>query len=179
MAGRRSTGEAGQALHGGRIDAQFVEQVRHVGADVIDQILAGRQQGLQDVVGHRRDAVRPPTLGPDDRGRGPARPRGEPGTVPVSGQELAVQRDQLHAADDLRERVRGQPPLWLVRFRHACVRAISLRAERLIPAEQAVHQLTLDTRDDKARDLEAALDLARARYGPGVAGAAAAYRHTA
>ncbi|MET8438684.1 helix-hairpin-helix domain-containing protein [Streptomyces sp900116325] len=73
----------------------------------------------------------------------------------------------------------GRELLALLGLQRARVRAISLRAERLIRAEQAAHQLTLDTRDDKARDLEAALDLARARYGPGVAGAAAAYRHTA
>jgi DNA polymerase-4 len=73
----------------------------------------------------------------------------------------------------------GRELLTLLGLQRARVRAISLRAEWLIPAEQAVHQITLDTRDDKARDLEAALDLARARYGPGVAGAAAAYRHTA
>ncbi|MFD8692714.1 helix-hairpin-helix domain-containing protein [Streptomyces sp. NPDC059651] len=56
-------------------------------------------------------------------------------------------------------------------LQRARVRAISLRAERLLPAEQAAHQLTLDSRDDKARDLEAALDRARARarYGPGIA----------
>ncbi|MFJ7948331.1 helix-hairpin-helix domain-containing protein [Streptomyces sp. NPDC096354] len=64
-------------------------------------------------------------------------------------------------------------------LQRARVRVMSLRAERLIPAEQAVHQLAIDTRDDKARDLEAALDRARARFGLGVAGAAAAYRRTA
>ncbi|MER7810302.1 helix-hairpin-helix domain-containing protein [Streptomyces sp900116325] len=64
-------------------------------------------------------------------------------------------------------------------LQRARVRVMSLRAERLIPAEQAVHQLAIDTRDDKARDLEVALDRARARYGLGVAGAAAAYRRTA
>ncbi|MER5615898.1 helix-hairpin-helix domain-containing protein [Streptomyces sp. NPDC002215] len=61
-------------------------------------------------------------------------------------------------------------------LQRARVRAISLRAERLFPASQAAHQLTLDTRDDKARDLEAALDRARTRYGTGIAGAASAYR---
>ncbi|WP_372446652.1 DNA polymerase Y family protein [Streptomyces laculatispora] len=58
-------------------------------------------------------------------------------------------------------------------LRRARVRTIALRAQRLLPAEDAVHQLALDTSDDKARDLEAALD--RARYGPGIAGTAAAY----
>ncbi|WNI34438.1 hypothetical protein [Streptomyces sp. ITFR-6] len=63
-------------------------------------------------------------------------------------------------------------------LQRARLRAISLRAERLLPAEQAVHQLTLDTGDGKARDLEAALDRARARYGSGIAASAAAYRRT-
>ncbi|MFB6984495.1 helix-hairpin-helix domain-containing protein [Streptomyces sp. NPDC056304] len=61
-------------------------------------------------------------------------------------------------------------------LQRARVRAISLRAERLLPASQAAHQLTLDARDNKARDLETALDRARARYGAGIAGAASAYR---
>ncbi|MFE5108289.1 helix-hairpin-helix domain-containing protein [Streptomyces sp. NPDC056663] len=70
----------------------------------------------------------------------------------------------------------GRDLLASLGLQRARVRAFSLRAERLIPAEQATHQLTLDTRDDKARDLETALDRARARYGPGIAGSAAAYR---
>ncbi|MFE2094918.1 hypothetical protein [Streptomyces sp. NPDC059460] len=70
----------------------------------------------------------------------------------------------------------GRDLLNLLGLQRARVRTISLRAERLIPAEYAVHQLTLDTRDDKAHDLETALD--RARYGPTAAGAAAAYRRT-
>ncbi|WP_285572923.1 helix-hairpin-helix domain-containing protein [Streptomyces sp. RTGN2] len=53
-------------------------------------------------------------------------------------------------------------------LQRARVRTLSLRAERLLPAEQAVHQLALDTRDDKARVLEAILDRARIRYGPGI-----------
>ena len=43
-------------------------------------------------------------------------------------------------------------------------RVISLRSEQLFPAERAVHQLSLGTRDDKACDLEAALDRACGRY---------------
>lgn len=54
------------------------------------------------------------------------------------------------------------------------VRAISMRAERLQPAEHAVHQLALDSRDGKAHDLEAALD--RDRYGPATDGNATTYR---
>lgn len=70
----------------------------------------------------------------------------------------------------------GRELLALLSLERARVRAISFRAERLVPAETATHQLTFDTRDDKARDLETALDRARARYGPGIAGSAAAYR---
>ncbi|MFD3729659.1 hypothetical protein [Streptomyces sp. NPDC058671] len=62
-------------------------------------------------------------------------------------------------------------------LQRARVRSLSLRAERLQPAETAVHQLPLGTNDDRARDLEAALDRARARYRPGIVGSAAAYRH--
>ncbi|MFJ4003893.1 DNA polymerase thumb domain-containing protein [Streptomyces sp. NPDC090023] len=60
-------------------------------------------------------------------------------------------------------------------LQRARVRSISLRAERLRPAAHATHQLTLDDRDEKLHRLEAALDRARARYGPGVAGAASAF----
>ncbi|MFJ6514099.1 DNA polymerase thumb domain-containing protein [Streptomyces sp. NPDC091406] len=60
-------------------------------------------------------------------------------------------------------------------LQRARVRALALRAERLLPAEDMVHQLTLDTRDDKLRRLETALDKAAARYGPGVAGAASTF----
>ncbi|MFC9243949.1 hypothetical protein ACFT7S_07855 [Streptomyces sp. NPDC057136] len=70
----------------------------------------------------------------------------------------------------------GRELLTLLALERARVRAISLRAEQLTPAETATHQLTFDTRDDRARDLEAALDRARTRYGSGIAGAAAAYR---
>ncbi|MFD9047913.1 DNA polymerase Y family protein [Streptomyces zaomyceticus] len=61
-------------------------------------------------------------------------------------------------------------------LQRARVRTLALRAERLQPAETATHQLTLDIRDDQARDLEAALDRARARYNPRIVGSAAAYR---
>ncbi|MFJ6017530.1 DNA polymerase thumb domain-containing protein [Streptomyces sp. NPDC092952] len=56
-------------------------------------------------------------------------------------------------------------------LQRARVRALALRAERLLPAEHTVHQLTLDDRDDKQRRLEAALDKAAARYGPGIGAA--------
>ncbi|MDX3433911.1 helix-hairpin-helix domain-containing protein [Streptomyces sp. ME01-18a] len=61
-------------------------------------------------------------------------------------------------------------------LQRARVQAISLRAERLQPAEHAPRQLTLDPCDDNARSLEAALDRARTRFGTCIAGSAAAYR---
>ncbi|MFE5628318.1 hypothetical protein [Streptomyces sp. NPDC056543] len=70
----------------------------------------------------------------------------------------------------------GRELLASLGLQRARVRALSVRAERLQPAETASHQLALDTRDEKARDLETALDRARTRYGPSAAGAAAAYR---
>ncbi|MEU1798228.1 DNA polymerase Y family protein [Streptomyces californicus] len=60
-------------------------------------------------------------------------------------------------------------------LQRARVRALTLRAERLLPAEETVHQLTLDNRDDKLRRLETALDKASTRYRPGIAGAASAF----
>nr|WP_324605348.1 hypothetical protein [Streptomyces sp. NRRL F-2664] len=50
-------------------------------------------------------------------------------------------------------------------LQRARVRALSLRAEELIPAERAVRQLSLDPEDDKARRLEAVTDLVRTRFG--------------
>ncbi|WP_329046784.1 DNA polymerase Y family protein [Streptomyces sp. NBC_01422] len=70
----------------------------------------------------------------------------------------------------------GRDLLARLGLQRARVRAISLRAERLRPAEHASRQLTLDPRDDKARSLEAALDRARTRYGTGIAGSASAYQ---
>ncbi|HEY9328040.1 MAG TPA: hypothetical protein VIS09_07355 [Streptomyces sp.] len=61
-------------------------------------------------------------------------------------------------------------------LQRARVQAITLRAERLQPAEHAPRQLTLDPRDDQVRSLEAALDRARTRFGTGFAGSAATYR---
>ncbi|MEW1699414.1 hypothetical protein [Streptomyces sp. NPDC091278] len=57
-------------------------------------------------------------------------------------------------------------------LQRARVRALALRADRLQNADHAVHQLTLDDTDDRLRRLETALDRARTRYGPGIAGAA-------
>ncbi|MFH9234410.1 DNA polymerase thumb domain-containing protein [Streptomyces globisporus] len=63
-------------------------------------------------------------------------------------------------------------------LQRARVRALALRAERLRPAEETVHQLTLDQRDDRLRRLEAALDRAASRYGPGITGAASTFTRT-
>ncbi|MEU5372498.1 helix-hairpin-helix domain-containing protein [Streptomyces sp. NPDC005951] len=60
-------------------------------------------------------------------------------------------------------------------LQRARVRTLALRAERLRPAEDTIHQLTLDTRDDKLRRLETALDKAATRYGCGVAAAASTF----
>ncbi|MFJ8770258.1 DNA polymerase Y family protein [Streptomyces clavifer] len=60
-------------------------------------------------------------------------------------------------------------------LQRARIRALALRAERLLPAEDAVHQLTFDDRDDKLRRIETALDKAANRYRPGIAGVASAF----
>ncbi|MBE8476641.1 DNA polymerase Y family protein [Streptomyces justiciae] len=51
-------------------------------------------------------------------------------------------------------------------LQRARVRAMSLRAETLGPAEQASHQLTFDPTDDKLRRIEEVADRARAKFGP-------------
>ncbi|MER6997305.1 hypothetical protein [Streptomyces sp. NPDC000410] len=51
-------------------------------------------------------------------------------------------------------------------LQRARVRSLALRAEGLIPAERAAHQLTFDPADEKARRIEAVADRARARFGP-------------
>ncbi|MFC9948491.1 DinB/UmuC family translesion DNA polymerase [Streptomyces pratensis] len=63
-------------------------------------------------------------------------------------------------------------------LQRARVRTLALRAERLRPAEDSVHQLTFDHRDEKLRRLEAALDRTAIRYGPGITGAASAFPRT-
>lgn len=50
-------------------------------------------------------------------------------------------------------------------LQRARVRALTVRAERLRPAEYAVHQLTIDHAEDKALLIEAVQDRARRRYG--------------
>ncbi|MEV5320066.1 hypothetical protein AB0K92_20805 [Streptomyces sp. NPDC052687] len=51
-------------------------------------------------------------------------------------------------------------------LQRARVRAIALRAEGLIPAEQASHQLTFDPADERIRRIEEVADRARAKFGP-------------
>lgn len=59
-----------------------------------------------------------------------------------------------------------------------CPSPTPIRAERLQPDSHAVHQLAFDDRDDKLLRMEAALDRARERYGPGIAGAALTVLHS-
>ncbi|GAA2508390.1 hypothetical protein GCM10023100_61410 [Actinocorallia cavernae] len=51
-------------------------------------------------------------------------------------------------------------------LQRARVRAFTLRADRLRPAADAFHQLSLDPADTRARAAEAAADRARRRFGP-------------
>lgn len=66
-------------------------------------------------------------------------------------------RDLARAAYGLHE---------MLALQRARVRSLSLRAE-LTPAQDTHRQLSLDTDDDKARQIEIAADKARARFGPG------------
>ncbi|MGV9243436.1 DNA polymerase Y family protein [Streptomyces sp. NPDC003710] len=68
-----------------------------------------------------------------------------------------------HSAALTAEAYRMYEALGLQRAR---VRAIALRAEGLIPADHATHQLTFDPVDEKVRRLEEVADRARARFGP-------------
>ncbi|MFF4506086.1 helix-hairpin-helix domain-containing protein [Streptomyces sp. NPDC001401] len=52
-------------------------------------------------------------------------------------------------------------------LQRARVRALTLRAESLGPAEQASYQLTFDPVDEKVRRIEEAADRVRAKFGPG------------
>lgn len=52
-------------------------------------------------------------------------------------------------------------------LQRARVRALSVRAEALLPSEHATRQLSLDPVDDRVRRIEAVADLARAKFGPG------------
>ncbi|MFD4574336.1 hypothetical protein ACFWNK_20150 [Streptomyces sp. NPDC058417] len=51
-------------------------------------------------------------------------------------------------------------------LQRARVRSVILRAERLIPAGQASHQLTFDPVDEKSRRVEEVADRLRAKFGP-------------
>lgn len=53
-------------------------------------------------------------------------------------------------------------------LQRARVRALSVRAEGLIPADRAARQLTFDPADERARRIEAVADLVRAKFGAGV-----------
>ncbi|MGY0487468.1 DNA polymerase Y family protein [Streptomyces sp. WG-D5] len=59
-------------------------------------------------------------------------------------------------------------------LQRARVRGFAVRAERLVPAEQAVRQLLFDPADERARRIEAAVDRARTKFGPQAAHPAAA-----
>ncbi|MCC3777631.1 hypothetical protein [Streptomyces sp. UNOB3_S3] len=59
-------------------------------------------------------------------------------------------------------------------LQRARVRAVALRAERLRDGRAAAHQLSFDPADEKARRVEAVVDRARERFGPGAVGPAAA-----
>ncbi|WP_129838790.1 helix-hairpin-helix domain-containing protein [Streptomyces sp. RFCAC02] len=61
-------------------------------------------------------------------------------------------------------------------LQRARVRSLALRAEDLADAADAARQLSLDPSDDRRRRAEAAVDLARARFGPDAAGPAAHLR---
>lgn len=79
----------------------------------------------------------------------------------------ALREPTAHSADLAATAYALHEALGLQRAR---VRALALRAEGLMPAEQAAHQLSFDPADEKARRLEAVADRARARFGPGVIG---------
>ncbi|MEU4036311.1 DNA polymerase Y family protein [Streptomyces collinus] len=51
-------------------------------------------------------------------------------------------------------------------LQRARVRALALRAEGLVPADHASHQLTFDPVDEKVRRIEEVADRARAKFGP-------------
>ncbi|MDJ0460133.1 ImpB/MucB/SamB family protein [Streptomyces sp. H27-C3] len=56
--------------------------------------------------------------------------------------------------------------LYALGLQRARVRAFVVRADHLLSADDAHHQLSLDPRDDRARTAEAAADRARRRFGP-------------
>ncbi|MCF6522487.1 hypothetical protein [Streptomyces sp. JJ36] len=86
-------------------------------------------------------------------------------------------RSTLTRTRTLREPTAHTPELTAVAYalhdslglQRARVRAVTLRAEDLLPAADAPRQLLLDPREEKARRAEAAADRARARFGPAAA----------
>ncbi|WP_415948879.1 DNA polymerase Y family protein [Streptomyces sp. KLOTTS4A1] len=82
----------------------------------------------------------------------------------------------------LREATAHTPPLTDLAYalhgglalQRARVRSLALRADELIEAERACHQLLLDPLDEKARRIEEVVDRARDKFGPGIVRPAAA-----
>ncbi|MFI7321440.1 DNA polymerase thumb domain-containing protein [Streptomyces venezuelae] len=76
----------------------------------------------------------------------------------------ALPEQTAHSTELARTAYRMYDALGLQRAR---VRALSLRAEGLAPAEHATHQLSFDPTDEKTRRIEEVADRARAKFGPG------------
>ncbi|MEW2387828.1 hypothetical protein AB0933_05640 [Streptomyces venezuelae] len=76
----------------------------------------------------------------------------------------ALPERTAHSTELARTAYRMYEALGLQRAR---VRALSLRAEGLTPAEHATHQLSFDPTDEKTRRIEEVADRARAKFGPG------------
>jgi nucleotidyltransferase/DNA polymerase involved in DNA repair len=77
----------------------------------------------------------------------------------------ALREPTAHSAELTDAAYRIHESLGLQRAR---VRALSLRAEGLAPAERATHQLSFDSADDQARRVEEVADQVRAKFGPHV-----------
>ncbi|NEB79400.1 hypothetical protein G3I40_29900 [Streptomyces sp. SID14478] len=82
----------------------------------------------------------------------------------------------------LREATAHTPPLTALAYelhdrlalQRARVRSFTLRADELMPAERTSRQLQFDPADERARRIEAVVDRARDRFGPGAVRPAAA-----
>ncbi|WP_181797313.1 DNA polymerase thumb domain-containing protein [Streptomyces sp. WELS2] len=92
-----------------------------------------------------------------------SRPRSSGGTPAATTRTRALKEPTAHSAALTRTAYGMYEALGLQRAR---VRALVLRAEDLIPAGQAAHQLTFDPVDEKIRRIEETADRARARFGP-------------
>ncbi|PWI19475.1 hypothetical protein DI272_38960 [Streptomyces sp. Act143] len=89
---------------------------------------------------------------------------GSSGGTPISTTRTRTLKEPTaHSAALTRTAYEMYEALGLQRAR---VRAMSLRAEGLGPAEQASHQLTFDPTDDKLRRIEEVADRVRAKFGP-------------